>query len=144
MADYKFYGNYKANLIGRTITFGSKLGNYFKEKRISRMFFVKGKEKGRNIIKVYPRLPLGEDGIPVRVEEGKFRIPEKAKKEFIEYAGLKPGEVAIIGMEATPSYLEIWDENKIDRIADPPLSDKNMEQVADLLMKEEMKKLRVH
>lgn len=151
MADYKFIGNYRANLIGRTIIFGSALRKDLERYGISRMFFVKGKEKGRNVIRAYPELPSGEEGIPVGVEEGRFRIPKKSSKKFIgyiEYAGLKPNEVAIIGIDATPNHLEIWNEYKIDEISESKTSRKGMEVVGNFHIekkREELrKKLQVH
>jgi|GEM_PF-3359188 len=134
MVVYKFYGEYKANLIGKTITFDVRLRKELERYGISEMFFVKKEEKGFRNIQAFAELPPGEKEISVKVEGGKFRIPKKEKRELIEYAELKPKEVIIIGMEA--GYLEICNKNKLYEHIKPLLSNEGMEKAVEELEKD--------
>ncbi len=124
--NYNLDGEYKAKLIGKTITFDANLGKRLKDWKIGYLFFTKEKQGRLNIVHAHTKKPE-KDYIRVKVEDGKFKSPKisrKKLKEMIGYADLE-NEIIIMGFL---DYLQIWNKEKLDKYA-PPLSGEDWKNV---------------
>ena len=142
-----FVGSYEAKLKNNTVRLVKYFSYVLKKYRISEMYLSKGEDKIGKILRkkfkylnVFTDPPIGNEYIPVRIKKDEIKIPD----ELVEYANLKFREVVIMGIETPPSHLEIWNKDRIDKIAKSKTSDKEMEEVADFFIEQERKKLQVH
>lgn len=138
MVKCKLCGEYRAKLMGRTtITYDANFGKELNKKGIRYLFLVKGEEGDSNIIYAYTREPEEEIYLHVKLENGKFEIPKRAKKKLIdmlEFAGLED-EIIIIGVS---DHFQIWQKEKIEKYA--PKFSKKTEFVDEFNLFEEKKK----